>query len=165
MIEKPDYRKSQGAKTPSDLQRMQRVPYASAIDELIENLKVYEVVLEKDSEASKNKKEKYKSLTLKSKKVSSDEEASCSDSEDEEYAMAVKDFKKLFRRRENFIRQPYDDKKGLLESKGRKEKESRSATKATVDPAQPEPSEREPAIAVEGFRETVPAGEILKPIL
>ncbi|GJY00351.1 retrotransposon protein, putative, ty1-copia subclass [Tanacetum coccineum] len=31
MIEKPDYRKSQGAKTPSEVQRMQRVPYASTI--------------------------------------------------------------------------------------------------------------------------------------
>nr|GEZ58578.1 hypothetical protein [Tanacetum cinerariifolium] len=31
MIEKPDYRKSQGAKTPSGVQSMQRVPYASAI--------------------------------------------------------------------------------------------------------------------------------------
>ncbi|GJV95006.1 hypothetical protein Tco_1546583 [Tanacetum coccineum] len=56
--------------------------------ELIGNLKVYEVVLEKDSEAYKKKKEKYKSLSLKAKKVSSDEEASCSDSDDEEYAMA-----------------------------------------------------------------------------
>nr|GEX63551.1 zf-CCHC domain-containing protein/DUF4219 domain-containing protein/UBN2 domain-containing protein [Tanacetum cinerariifolium] len=36
----------------------------------------------------KNKKENYKLLALKAKKVSSDEEASCSDSEDEEYAMA-----------------------------------------------------------------------------
>nr|GEX71306.1 hypothetical protein [Tanacetum cinerariifolium] len=31
MIEKPDYRKSQGAKTPSEVQHRQRVPYASAI--------------------------------------------------------------------------------------------------------------------------------------
>nr|GEV49048.1 hypothetical protein [Tanacetum cinerariifolium] len=31
MIEKPDYRKSQSAKTPSEVQRMQRVPYALAI--------------------------------------------------------------------------------------------------------------------------------------
>ncbi|GKA28420.1 hypothetical protein Tco_0714588 [Tanacetum coccineum] len=31
MTEKPDYRKSQGAKTPSEVQRMQRVPYALAI--------------------------------------------------------------------------------------------------------------------------------------
>ncbi|GJZ07273.1 hypothetical protein Tco_0541066, partial [Tanacetum coccineum] len=59
------------------------------LDELIGNMKVYEVVLEKDSEASKNKKEKYKSLALKAKKVSSDEEASCSDSEDEEYPKAA----------------------------------------------------------------------------
>ncbi|GKC01175.1 hypothetical protein Tco_0987311, partial [Tanacetum coccineum] len=57
------------------------------LDELIGNLKVYEVVLEKDSEASKNKK-KYKSLALKAKKVSSDEDASSSDCEDEEYGMA-----------------------------------------------------------------------------
>nr|GEX55999.1 retrotransposon protein, putative, Ty1-copia subclass [Tanacetum cinerariifolium] len=31
MMEKPDYRKSQGAKTPSEVQHMQRDPYASAI--------------------------------------------------------------------------------------------------------------------------------------
>ncbi|GJZ97670.1 zf-CCHC domain-containing protein [Tanacetum coccineum] len=58
------------------------------LDELIGNLKVYEVALEKDSEVSKNKKKKYKSLAHKAKKQSSDEEASCSDSDDEEYAMA-----------------------------------------------------------------------------
>nr|GEX14050.1 uncharacterized mitochondrial protein AtMg00810-like [Tanacetum cinerariifolium] len=58
---------------------------------------VYEVVLEKDSETSKNKKEKYKSLALKAKKVSSNEEASCLDNDNEEYAMAVRDFKKFFR--------------------------------------------------------------------
>ncbi|GJS52894.1 hypothetical protein Tco_0626256 [Tanacetum coccineum] len=60
------------------------------LDELIGNLKVYEVVLEKDSEVSKNKKEKYKSLALKAKKVSSDDEAFSLDSEDEEYAIADK---------------------------------------------------------------------------
>ncbi|GJY00614.1 hypothetical protein Tco_0357632 [Tanacetum coccineum] len=32
MMEKPDYKKSQGAKTPSEVQRMQRIPYASAIE-------------------------------------------------------------------------------------------------------------------------------------
>ncbi|GKB87826.1 hypothetical protein Tco_0960098 [Tanacetum coccineum] len=35
MIEKPDYRKSQGAKTPSEVQRMQRVPYALAIGSIM----------------------------------------------------------------------------------------------------------------------------------
>ncbi|GJX69197.1 zf-CCHC domain-containing protein [Tanacetum coccineum] len=93
------------------------------IDELIGNLKVYEVVLEKDSEASKVKKEKYKSLALKAKKVSSDKEESCSGS-DEEYAMAVRDFKKFFRRRGKFVRQSYEDKKNIRkvkEQKNRKE--------------------------------------------
>ncbi|GJR04230.1 retrovirus-related pol polyprotein from transposon TNT 1-94 [Tanacetum coccineum] len=58
------------------------------LNELIDNLKVYEVVLEKNSEISKAKKEKYKSLVLKARKVSSDEEISCSESDDEKYAMA-----------------------------------------------------------------------------
>ncbi|GJS43672.1 hypothetical protein Tco_0568715 [Tanacetum coccineum] len=44
------------------------------LDELISNLKVYEVVLEKDLEIFKNKKEKSKSLVLKARKVLSEEE-------------------------------------------------------------------------------------------
>nr|GFA84629.1 UBN2 domain-containing protein [Tanacetum cinerariifolium] len=90
--------------------------------ELIGNLKVYEVVLEKDSEASKNKKEKYKSLALKENKVSSDKEVSCSDSDDEEYAMTVRDFKKFFRRRGKFVRQPHDDKKNFRMAKEEKKR-------------------------------------------
>ncbi|GKA93301.1 hypothetical protein Tco_0815287 [Tanacetum coccineum] len=35
IMEKPDYRKSKGAKTPSEVQRMQRVPYASAIESIM----------------------------------------------------------------------------------------------------------------------------------
>nr|GEZ53218.1 hypothetical protein [Tanacetum cinerariifolium] len=35
MMEKPDYRKLQGAKTPTEVQRMQRVPYASAIGSIM----------------------------------------------------------------------------------------------------------------------------------
>ncbi|GKC88325.1 hypothetical protein Tco_1148974, partial [Tanacetum coccineum] len=42
----------------------------------------------------KGKREQCRSLALKAKKESSDEESSTSDSEDEEYAMAVRDFKK-----------------------------------------------------------------------
>ncbi|GJT31102.1 hypothetical protein Tco_0911377 [Tanacetum coccineum] len=96
------------------------------VDELIGNLKVYEVVLEKDSEISKGKKEKYKSLALKERKASSDEEVSCSESDDEEYAMAVRDFKKFFRRRGKFVRQPHDEKKNFRKIKeDKKEKEDR----------------------------------------
>ncbi|GJR29511.1 retrovirus-related pol polyprotein from transposon TNT 1-94 [Tanacetum coccineum] len=87
------------------------------LDELIGNLKVYEVVLEKDSEISKNKKEKDKSLALKERKISSDEEVSCLDCDDEEYVMAVRDFKKFFRRRGKFVRQPHDDKKNFRKAR------------------------------------------------
>ncbi|GJW74250.1 hypothetical protein Tco_0133620, partial [Tanacetum coccineum] len=97
------------------------------LDELIGNLKVYEVVLEKDSEISKFKKEKYKSLSHKARKASSDEEVSCSESNDKEYAMEVRDFKKFFRRRGKFVRQPHDDKKNFWKIKeDKKEKEDRS---------------------------------------
>nr|GEX72836.1 retrovirus-related Pol polyprotein from transposon TNT 1-94 [Tanacetum cinerariifolium] len=69
-----------------------------SLDELIENLKVYEMIIKKDSEIVKAKVER-KSLALKAKKESSDEECSTSGSEDEEYAMAVRDSKKFFKRR------------------------------------------------------------------
>ncbi|GJR29302.1 hypothetical protein Tco_1105534 [Tanacetum coccineum] len=75
--------------------------------------RVYEVVLAKDSELTKSKKEKYKLLALKAKKESSNEETFTLRSEDEEYDMAVRDSKKFFRRRGIFVRQPYDDKKAL----------------------------------------------------
>ncbi|GJV10634.1 alpha/beta hydrolases superfamily protein, partial [Tanacetum coccineum] len=50
------------------------------------------------------------------KKESSDEECSTSGSEDEEYAMAVRDFKKFFKRRGRFVRQPQNDKKTFQRS-------------------------------------------------
>ncbi|GKB93473.1 hypothetical protein Tco_0979610, partial [Tanacetum coccineum] len=65
-----------------------------ALDELISNLKVHEVVMEKDSKIYRGKKERVKSIALKAKKESSDDETSTSESNDEEYAMAVKNFKK-----------------------------------------------------------------------
>ncbi|GKE28573.1 zf-CCHC domain-containing protein, partial [Tanacetum coccineum] len=95
------------------------------LDELISNLKLYEVVLDKDLEASRIKKEKYKSLALKARKVSSDEEESCLGS-DEEYATIVRDFKEFYRRRGKFVHQPYDDKKNIRkvkeEKKGKEER-------------------------------------------
>ncbi|GJV94594.1 zf-CCHC domain-containing protein [Tanacetum coccineum] len=74
---------------------------------------------------AKNKKEKYKSLALKARQVLSDEDASSSDSNDEEYAMAVRDFKKFFRRRGKFVRQPYDDKKNFRKVKEDKKEDRR----------------------------------------
>ncbi|GJS04519.1 retrovirus-related pol polyprotein from transposon TNT 1-94 [Tanacetum coccineum] len=63
-----------------------------SLDELIGNLKVYEEEV-------------------------SDEDSSSSDSEDEEYAMAVKEFKKFFKRRGRFARQPRGDRKTFQRSR------------------------------------------------
>nr|GEU39541.1 Gag-Pol polyprotein [Tanacetum cinerariifolium] len=65
-----------------------------SLDELFGNLKVYKVIVKKDSEMVKGKREQHRSLALKAKKESSDEDSLTSNSDDEEYAMAVRDFKK-----------------------------------------------------------------------
>ncbi|GKD23583.1 alpha/beta hydrolases superfamily protein, partial [Tanacetum coccineum] len=74
------------------------------------------MIIKKDSKIVKAKVER-KSLALKAKKESSDEECSTSGSEDEEYAMAVRDFKKFFKRRGRFVRQPRNDKKTFQRSR------------------------------------------------
>ncbi|GJV83845.1 retrovirus-related pol polyprotein from transposon TNT 1-94 [Tanacetum coccineum] len=82
-----------------------------ALDELISNLKVHKVVMEKDSEIYRGKKERVKSISLKAKKEASDDETLTSGSNDEEYAMAVRNFKKFFRRKGKFVRQPREEKR------------------------------------------------------
>ncbi|GJY52564.1 hypothetical protein Tco_0443411 [Tanacetum coccineum] len=69
-----------------------------SLDDLIGNLKVHEMIIKKDFEIVKEKVER-KSLALKAKKESGDKECLTSENEDEEYAMAVRDFKKFFKRR------------------------------------------------------------------
>nr|GEU61327.1 UBN2 domain-containing protein [Tanacetum cinerariifolium] len=59
-----------------------------SLDELIENLKVQELNIKKDFKIVKGKGER-KSLALKAKKESSDEESSTFRSEDEEYAIGL----------------------------------------------------------------------------
>ncbi|GJX38458.1 zf-CCHC domain-containing protein [Tanacetum coccineum] len=88
-----------------------------SLDELIRNLKVYEVIIKKEFEMVKGKREQNRSLPLKAKKESSDEDSLTSDSEDEEYAMAVRDFKKFFKRRGRFVRQPQDERKSSQRNK------------------------------------------------
>nr|GEY86400.1 zf-CCHC domain-containing protein/UBN2 domain-containing protein [Tanacetum cinerariifolium] len=87
-----------------------------SLDELIGNLKVYEMIIKKDSEIVKEKIDK-KSLALKAKKESSDEECSTFGSEDKEYAMTVRDFKKFSKRRGRFMRQLRNDKKTFQRSR------------------------------------------------
>ncbi|GJX51162.1 zf-CCHC domain-containing protein [Tanacetum coccineum] len=97
-----------------------------ALDELIGNLKVHEVVMEKDSEIYRGKKERVKSIALKAKKEASDGENSTSKSDDEEYAMAVRNFKKFFRRKGKFVTQPREEKKSFRQ---RDEKKGKSDQK------------------------------------
>nr|GEZ46323.1 retrovirus-related Pol polyprotein from transposon TNT 1-94 [Tanacetum cinerariifolium] len=88
-----------------------------SLDKLIGNLKVYEVIIKKDFEMVKGKREQNRSLASKAIKESSDEDSSTSESEDEEYAMAVREFKKFFKRQGRFIRQPRDERKLLQRSR------------------------------------------------
>ncbi|GJW02687.1 zf-CCHC domain-containing protein [Tanacetum coccineum] len=68
------------------------------------------------------KKERIKSIALKAKKEFSNDETLTSGSVDEEYAMVVRNFKKFFRRKGKFVRQPREEKKSFrqrYEKKGK----------------------------------------------
>ncbi|GKE62003.1 hypothetical protein Tco_1512370, partial [Tanacetum coccineum] len=69
-----------------------------SLDELIGNLKVHGMIIKKDSKIVKAEGER-RSLALKAKKESSDEECSTFGSEDEEYAMTIRDFKKFSKKK------------------------------------------------------------------
>nr|GEU83478.1 serine/threonine protein kinase SRPK1 [Tanacetum cinerariifolium] len=87
-----------------------------SLDELIRNLTVHEMIIKKDSKIVKAEGER-KYFSLKAKKESIDEECSTYGSEDEEYTIAVIDFKKFFKRRCRFMRQPRNDKKTFQRSR------------------------------------------------
>nr|GEU42909.1 retrovirus-related Pol polyprotein from transposon TNT 1-94 [Tanacetum cinerariifolium] len=74
------------------------------------------MIIKKGSEIVKAKGER-RSLALKAKKESSDEECSTFRCKDEEYAMAVRDFKNFFKRRGKFVRQSRNDKKTFQRSR------------------------------------------------
>nr|GEV97369.1 copia protein [Tanacetum cinerariifolium] len=74
-----------------------------ALDELIDNLKLHKVVMEKDFKIYKGKKERVKSIDLKAKKESSDDETLTFGSDEEEYAMAVRNFKSSLKERVNLF--------------------------------------------------------------
>ncbi|GKC88620.1 hypothetical protein Tco_1149269 [Tanacetum coccineum] len=78
------------AKVPPPLAHEESKDLTSlSLDELIGNLKVHEMIIKKDSEIVKAKGER-KSLALKAKKESSDEESSTSWKETKNTAMVVK---------------------------------------------------------------------------
>nr|GEX61425.1 copia protein [Tanacetum cinerariifolium] len=77
-----------------------------ALDEGFSSKNCVRKFLRKDLETVKGKKKQSRSLELKVKKEVSDEDSSSSGSEDEEYAMAVKEFKKFFKDEEDFKFEP-----------------------------------------------------------
>ncbi|GJW90572.1 zf-CCHC domain-containing protein [Tanacetum coccineum] len=79
----------------------------------------------KDSEIYKGKKERVKSIALKAKKESSDDETLTSGSDDEEYAIVVRNFKRFFRRKGRFVRQPREEKKSFRQRDDNKGKSVR----------------------------------------
>nr|GEX09063.1 alpha/beta hydrolases superfamily protein [Tanacetum cinerariifolium] len=95
-----------------------------SLDELIRNLKVYEVIIKKYSKMVKDIRKQSRSDALKEKKESGGKDSSTSDSEDEEYAMAVKEFKKFFKRRGRFVRKPREERKSLQRSRDDKNDKS-----------------------------------------
>ncbi|GKE98328.1 hypothetical protein Tco_0021679 [Tanacetum coccineum] len=94
-----------------------------ALNELISNLKVHELVMEKDSEIYEGKKERVKSIALKAKEESSDVKTLTSRSDDEECAMAIRNFKNFFRRK--FVRQSREEKKSFQKRDDKKSKSDR----------------------------------------
>ncbi|GKA89664.1 zf-CCHC domain-containing protein [Tanacetum coccineum] len=105
-----------------------------SLDELIVNLKVYEEVIKIDSETVKIKREQSRSIALKARKESSNEDSSTSDSEDEEYAMAVRNFNKFFKRQGRFVRQPYEERKSSQRNKDDKNRKSERKCFKCEDP-------------------------------
>nr|GEV39067.1 UBN2 domain-containing protein [Tanacetum cinerariifolium] len=75
-----------------------------------------------DSDVYKGKKERVNSIALKAKKESSDDKTSTSGSKDKEYDMAVRDFKKVFKRNGRFVRQPCGEKKSFRKTDEKKGK-------------------------------------------
>ncbi|GJZ28612.1 zf-CCHC domain-containing protein [Tanacetum coccineum] len=69
--------------------------------------------------------ERVKSIALKAKKESSDDETSTSGSDDEEYAMALRNFKIFFRRKGKFVRKPREEKKSFRHRDEKKVKSDR----------------------------------------
>nr|GEW71548.1 zf-CCHC domain-containing protein/UBN2 domain-containing protein [Tanacetum cinerariifolium] len=68
-------------------------------------------------EESKNLTTRSLDELIRNLKESSDDDSLTFDSEDEEYAMAIRDFKKFFKRRGRIVRQPREERKSFQRNK------------------------------------------------
>ncbi|GJR45284.1 hypothetical protein Tco_1313387 [Tanacetum coccineum] len=124
-----------------------------SLNELIGNLKVYEEVIKKDFKTVKSKREQSRSIALKAGKEFSDDDSSTSDSEDEEYAMAVRDFKKFFKKRGRFVRQPHEDRKSFQINKY--DKNGKGEKKCFNDEDEEEKTKDEKCLMAKAFNEVL----------
>ncbi|XP_071714887.1 uncharacterized protein [Rutidosis leptorrhynchoides] len=86
------------------------------LDELIGNLKVHEVILDKDDEVEKAKREKNKSIALKAK-IHEEYDDDDDILNEEQLAFIVRSFKKFYRRSGNHVRPPMEPKRTPFDSK------------------------------------------------
>ncbi|GJZ60690.1 hypothetical protein Tco_0616506 [Tanacetum coccineum] len=93
-----------------------------SFEEQTDDLKIK---LAKNNEAKMAKRKRVRSIDLKAKKESSNDETLTSRSVDEEYSMAVRNFKKFFRRNGRFVRQPREEKKSFRQRDDKKGKSDR----------------------------------------
>ncbi|GJY61360.1 hypothetical protein Tco_0462017 [Tanacetum coccineum] len=132
-LPKREYERIYMCKTAKDIWQSLLITHQESIDSgfarfntIITSLRALdEVVMENDFEIYRGKKERVKSIALKAKKESSDDETSTSGSDDEEYAMAVRNFKRFFRRKGKFVRQPREEKKSFRQRDEKKGKSDR----------------------------------------
>nr|GEX96481.1 UBN2 domain-containing protein [Tanacetum cinerariifolium] len=103
-----------------------------ALDELIGNLKVHEVVMEKDSKIYRRKMEKVKSIAMKAKKESSDDETSTFKSDDKEFTMAVKNFKSSLEERVKLLGNQEKKRSHSEKEIRRKEKMTKNVLDAVI---------------------------------
>ncbi|GJZ46875.1 zf-CCHC domain-containing protein [Tanacetum coccineum] len=111
------------------------VPFDKQNDDLKKKLAKNNKAKMKDSEMVKGKREQNRSLALKKpKQESSVEDSLTSDSEDGEYAMSLIEFKKFFKRRGRFVRQPRDKIKSFQRSRNDKNGKSERKCFRCEDP-------------------------------
>nr|GEV58577.1 retrovirus-related Pol polyprotein from transposon TNT 1-94 [Tanacetum cinerariifolium] len=127
--------------------------------------------MEKDFKLYKGKKDRVKSNALKSKKESSDDETLTSESDDEKYAMAVRNFKKFFRRKGKFVRQPREENKSFRQRDEKKGKSNRKCFRCGYPnhlvgdcPKPPRNKDQKPFIGGLGFDSSKASTSETKPI-
>nr|GEY86875.1 hypothetical protein [Tanacetum cinerariifolium] len=130
-LPKKEYERIFMSKTAKDIWQSLLITHQESIDSsfarfntIITSLKALDEGFSSKNDVRKflRKKERIKSIALKAKKESSDNETLTSESDDEEYAMVVRNFKRFFRRKGKFVWKPREERKSLRQRDEKKGK-------------------------------------------